>query len=99
MNVKILFIFSRSIGGWISCSISITSTFSFRVYCVFLIPLLCCFMWTLSVTGDISRIYLSTAVVVRTGHVVNWLFLMALMSVCFGRTEKTLMEVSDEALF
>ena len=41
-------------------------------------------MWPLSVAGEISGRYLSTAVSVRPGHVVNGLFSMALMSVRLG---------------
>ena len=49
MDVKIWFFFSCSTGEWISCSISITSNFSFSVSCVVLRPLLCRLIWPLSV--------------------------------------------------
>ena len=82
MDEKIWFIFSLYTGGWISCSISITSNFSFISSGVILKPFLCRFIWNLSVAGDLSGRYFPTAVAVRPGHVANGLFWMALMSVC-----------------
>ena len=57
MDVKILFVLSLSTGGWISCSISITSSFNFILSCVVLRPLLCRFICTLSVAGEFSGRY------------------------------------------
>ena len=83
MYVKRWFILSLSTGGWIYCSVSITSNF-LSGYCVVMIPLRCRFIWPLSFAGELSGRYFSTAVAVRPGHAVNWLFRVALMSVRLG---------------
>ena len=54
MDVKIWLVFSIFTGGWISCYVSITSIFSFSRSCVVLIPLICRFIWPLSVSGKLS---------------------------------------------
>ena len=68
-------------GGFMHSCVSIISKAFFIFYFVDLMPFCCLFMCPLSVAGHDSGRYFSTASAVRPGHVVNWLFLIALRRV------------------
>ena len=63
--------------------VSIISNVFFIYFLVDLIPFCCLFICPLSVAGNDSGRYFSTDSAVRTGHVANWLFLIALRRVDF----------------
>ena len=82
MYVQIWFCFSLSTGSVISHLVPITFNVLFSLSCAVLIPFRCRFIWPLFVDGELSGRYFSSAVAIRPVHVANWLFRMALMSVC-----------------